>query len=208
MRVHALWLAIATVIAANGLGLYGVWENRSGAPDADIEMTSRELRFYGSIEEDGSAQLSMEWNSPDKLFDAPRISELKLQPAGEAKPVWVAIEYGGTSWQKWSQGVERLEGIGEQSRLIAFDAGLDPAVLRERHPDGRRVLIVRGTAVAREDGFGRIIGIAHPRLYVPAGIAPNLVVPQPGKGPRYVVRVRSGKKFVPWIADVQPGAKE
>ena len=69
MKRKGMWLALAVVLAANGVVLAGVSYNRSGTPDARLVLTSRELPVSwgfngpGSGSENSGLSLRIDWTS-------------------------------------------------------------------------------------------------------------------------------------------------
>lgn len=65
------WLiaALALLALSNVWVLIHVARNRSGSPDADLELTSRELVYYGGRSEDSSVVLRLRWQNPAPEYE-------------------------------------------------------------------------------------------------------------------------------------------
>ena len=175
MKHASLWAAAAVVIASNAVALIGVALNRSAVTQQidlterelsvdklsdDNSGVSLRLRWVDSAPNDGPG-----WLGADKLaqlgFDVrtpvtDRSAETKYR-AVLPRDAFVVLELGGATWEAW---VKKQEEPGQQrvyndsrgsssprmgTRLIAVDAGRDPAALRRRYPDQARYLIVQAT---------------------------------------------------------------
>lgn len=127
--------AAGIILAANAFALIHAARNRSGNPDAKLDLSIRELRYTpGSIADDDSGvALDLLWtdgfmgiwnnlNPPEETW----LDKAKLQSLGfdcsvdPASPqadrfyerqrprrVFVAFEYDGPAWQAWSEEYER-----------------------------------------------------------------------------------------------------
>ena len=175
MKHATLWAAAAVVIASNAAALIGVALNRSAVnqqidltereltvdkPSDDNSGVSLHLRWVNSVPDDGPG-----WFGADKLaelgFD---VRTPVTDPAAEVRyrdvlprDAFVVLELGGATWEAW---VKKQEDREQQrvyndsrgpswarsgTRLIAVDAGRDPAALRHRYPDQARYLIAQTT---------------------------------------------------------------
>jgi len=131
-----LLAAIAILAVSNAFVLAHVALNRSGEPDAEMELTARELQYYGSRSDDSSVVLMLRWTNtapeyPTGLpgeapvwFDQKKLEEIGFDlsvPATSPKAarfyenlrsreVFVALEYEGPAWEAWLKDREpRLE---------------------------------------------------------------------------------------------------
>jgi hypothetical protein len=122
------WLiaALARVALSNAWVLIHVARNRSGSPDAELELTLRELVYYGGRSENSSVVLMLRWQNPAPeyemtgierpgWFDRTKLEELgfDLQVPDDAmdaarhyqnqrsREVFVALEFDGPAWQRW-----------------------------------------------------------------------------------------------------------
>jgi hypothetical protein len=128
---------------------------------------------------------------------------------------------------------EYERGLKTHSRLFAIDAGSDPARLRQQYPDNKRFLIAPAqvrlsynrnyNVDAKKNGSPKLTG------YITEVLVDDINVPKTmravidtltGKGtnplgsyssygantqePRYKVTLVYGKRYEPWIADIQP----
>jgi hypothetical protein len=142
-----------------------------------------------------------------------------------ARTAFVALEYDGPAWQKWIDLSERMtraeQALTNQpppvyyerqqsSRLAAVDAARDAAVLRARHPDRSRVLIVPAVirvAVSGPYASGRnaylngYIQEVPALIHVPRPLSDAFRAGRAGTG--YYVRLRYGRYLEPWVVAVQ-----
>jgi len=265
--------AIGILVVSNAFVLAHVAMNRSGEPDSEMELTARELQYYGTRGEDSSVALMVRWTNtapeyptgppsgPRGWLDAKKLQELGFDlsvPADSPKAerfyqnlrsreVFVALEFDGPAWEAWlkdreprlqtetSYGAqvslpERIE-IERQTtpRLVAVDASLDAAALREKYPDRKRVMIVAALVramlnmklPASKEGpalpaylRGAITRLAIESINVPEPLSRRLdgqsYNPWTYDGkqikinpPPYAVTLRVGSKHEPWVADVK-----
>ena len=145
------------------------------------------------------------------------------------RDAFVVLQYEGPEWEAW---IKKREQEAEQcpsnlpgsdprrmSHLIAIDVGRDPTALRHRYPEKQRFLIVRGVVRLfyqkvwheqqhrlSDKGFLRgQIEVTNREIHVPLPHASPLSS-LPGNGssaPRYVVTLRYGTRFEPWVAAVR-----
>jgi hypothetical protein len=146
--------------------------NRSGEPEAEAVLTEREARLVPVGEGRRWAVLRLDWNREREWerkeagwFDGPKLAALGfdtrlLADDEEARAfygwqpprtVFLALELDGPAAAK--ADAEDPEGRATRSRLHVVDADLDAGVLRARHPDRGRVLVVRGVVEARCTGW-------------------------------------------------------
>jgi hypothetical protein len=105
------------------------------------------------------------------------------------------------------------------SRLFVIDAGLDARQLREKYPDRRRVLLLRGTVrpAVRDRGdnapqaTGYVSRIGSGRIHVPyaqRGLFESARgVGEPGGSDRFTVELLVGQRLEPWIANAIPASR-
>jgi hypothetical protein len=118
-------IGLAAITSATVLG--GVAYNRSGAPEASLVLTERELPMGHAGEEDSGASLQIDWNRP--LWeddDEGRIDKTKLEALGFdcslplddpsaalvygkalAVPRFAVLEHEGEAWARWLLRQER-----------------------------------------------------------------------------------------------------
>jgi len=157
-----------------------------------------------------------------------------------SREVFVALEYDGPAWQewlKWRAAVLSTEVPFPQqkpfdvrlrierettSRLVAVDVALDPARLREKFPDRKKVMILSGRARVVRDGTppalrGAITSISTDGINVPNAFRPQMeqmnnyaggyhqandgtvIIDPPG----FAATIRVGSKYEPWVAEVR-----
>lgn len=166
------WLAaLLLVVVVNAVVLAGVAWNRSGEPDATLQLTERELpllyRFSRSQENTGVAfrlNLSDGTNSPDWL-DADKLRQLGFsvpqsgagrdaRDAWSKRPLprqaWVVLEFDGPAWQALlAEQTQRLADArlavekGEVTREQV--KSLEKALMRMRQSGSRLVAVDAST---------------------------------------------------------------
>jgi hypothetical protein len=125
---HATLIAAAGVIAlSNAFALLHAAWNRSGAPEAEVTLSDRDLSYYAN-DEDSGVELEMRWTDPNNTLayddEAPRtlrwLDAVKLREIGfdtaasSADDEWyerrqmprtafVALELDGPTWQAWAE---------------------------------------------------------------------------------------------------------
>jgi hypothetical protein len=239
MRHAALWTAAAVVIASNAVALIGVTLNRS-AVTQQIELTERELTVDKLSEDNSGVSLHLRWvnavaDDGSGWLGANKLAELGFDvrtpftdPSAETKyrdvlprDAFVVLELGGPTWEAWvSRQEERAQraniALGGSSprtgtRLIAVDAGRDPAALRRRYPDQAMYLIVQAT-IRLSPGWewnpqtkrqtldslrGYIQQVTPDEIHLPLPYAAAI---SGAKISKYVVTVHYGSRYEPWIA--------
>jgi hypothetical protein len=148
---------LALLLLSNAAVLARVAWNRSGAPEATLTLTERELSFpYRSAFEDEDSGLALHFRVEDGLevdaaalrrlgFDvsvpltAPKAGELYRR--ARSRPAWLVLEQDGSAWQRWR---ERRKGELAARSLKAYDPDNDYE-LKSFEQDGRmgsRLMIV------------------------------------------------------------------
>jgi hypothetical protein len=166
-----------------------------------------------------------------------------------SREAFVALEFEGPAWEQWLKdrdsqiqresqyapqvtAPDRLE-IERQtsSRLVSIDVARDPAELRRKYPDRKRVMILPALVRAKLEPARRASSAAPLRpAYLRGAITriaiESINVPEPisrqfdgqsyyspytydGKQvkiqpPTYAVTLRVGSKYEPWVVDVKP----
>jgi hypothetical protein len=173
MRGHGLWWAAALVIATN-LGAWGfAMANRSGEPEAVLQLTERELRLPEKEADNTALTLHLVFerrqhgpitgSGRPRVEDAGWFDRAKLQGIGfdchlpvtpenarhyrgqPPRSTFAALEWEGEEWQGQVERAREKDPLLD-THLVAIDVDNDPAALRRRHPDRRSVAIVRATA--------------------------------------------------------------
>jgi hypothetical protein len=134
-----LVIAATTVLAANAAALVLSGVNRTGAADAELVLTERELRLppAGADTENTALFLSLEWNwqafrdaSPPDWFDRAKLESLGidcsyplLAPSAKEhygrmlqREVFLVLEYDGGGWRRWLESAEK-EHLKKQEAL-------------------------------------------------------------------------------------------
>ena len=131
-----LLAAVGLLVVSNAFVLAHVAMNRSGEPDSEMQLTARELQYYGGRSDESSVVLMLRWTNtapeyPPGLpgetlvwFDQKKLEEIGFDlsvPASSPKAarfyenlrsrqVFVALELDGPAWEAWLKDREpRLE---------------------------------------------------------------------------------------------------
>jgi len=172
-------------------------------------------RAYAVFEYDGPVWAARVKRAEDKLA---------------ALPARIAKGEATNEDLKWAQReLQRLRVAA--SRLTAVDAGPDPAALRARYPDRKRYLIAAVTVRMHQwygdrkrgehgEPRGDISWLLINSINLPArfhatlrhAISATGGKPKPSYGygmqpPRYRVTLRYGRRYQPWVVDLQPVEK-
>jgi hypothetical protein len=131
MAWAGLPLALGLILVTNAVALGGVALNRSGAPEATLTLTERELPPGYVGEEDTGLSLRLDWDAPvggdpDEWLDRDRLRSLGFDCSvapddpraelhyGKALPLqrYAVLEFEGDSWRRWladqEKEIERL----------------------------------------------------------------------------------------------------
>lgn len=271
MKRPLLVCALALLVVSNGWVLAHVAMNRSSQPDAEMELTTRELNYFGSRSDDSSVVLLLRWENtapeypptgalaPPGWFDQKKLVEVGFDLGVSAdsraaerfyqnlrsREAFVALEYEGPAWEQWLKDLEpqlqqqsqyipapeRLEVERQTaSRLVAIDASRDPAELRRKYPDRKRVMILQALVRAMIEPKRPASAVAPARpAYVRGAITrvaiESINVPEPlsqqfdglssytpyvtdGKQvkiqpPTFAATLRVGSKYEPWVLAVR-----
>jgi len=265
--------AFGLLIVSNAYVLAHVAMNRSGEPDSEMQLTARELQYYGGRSDESGVALMLRWTNtapeyPTGLpleapvwFDQKKLEELGFDlsvPAGSPKAehfyqdprsrkAFVALEFDGRAWEAWLKDrephLEKETSYGPQvtlqdrleierqttPRLVTIDVAQDPAELRRKYPDRKRVMILQGLVRAKREpeqrpSAGAPLRAAYLRGAITRLAIESINVPQPlsrrleGQsyspwtydGNRvkiqqspYSVLLRVGSKYEPWVTDVK-----
>lgn len=134
MKAGSLIASFSVILLANAFALVHVARNRSGAPDAEVTLTDRELRYFSisSQEDDSGVTLNLQrtdagpyltFQSPDQgyWFDEQVLRRLgfdcSVNPASadaqrfyqrqRPRRAFVAMEYDGPAWHAWLDAYQR-----------------------------------------------------------------------------------------------------
>lgn len=140
-----LWLGLGLILASNAVALAGVWYNRSGAPQAQLQLSEREIQLpYDSWlrgEENSALRLQLAWRQADA--DWSWLDEAKLRQLGFApndlgrraeRPLWLVLELDGASYRKQ---VERATSALAAAQAAFADRPQDQTLRQQR--DQRRL---------------------------------------------------------------------
>ncbi|WP_275545596.1 MULTISPECIES: DUF4824 family protein [unclassified Pseudomonas] len=108
---HALWLGLGLILTSNAVALAGVWYNRSGEPQAQLQLSEREIQLpYDSWlrgEENSGLRLQLAWRQADadwSWLDEAKLRELGFAPndlgRSAERPLWLVLELDGPSYRK------------------------------------------------------------------------------------------------------------
>jgi hypothetical protein len=147
-----LLVAVGLLVVSNAFVLAHVAMNRSGEPDSEMQLTARELQYYGGRSDDSSVLLMLRWTNtapeyPTGLpgeapvwFDQKKLEELGFDlsvPASSPKAarfcenlrsreVFVALELEGPAWEAWLKDREpRLETEASYAPKVALTDRLE-----------------------------------------------------------------------------------
>lgn len=136
MRAGSLVAAFSVVAIANAVALVHVARNRWGAPDAEVTLTQRELRFVNAAagDENSGVTLNLQWVGPGQYLpftpgndlnwlDTPKLRQLgfdcSVDPASPDAPrfyqrqqprrAFAAFEYDGPAWEKWFDAYQKAQ---------------------------------------------------------------------------------------------------
>jgi hypothetical protein len=182
-----LLIIVAALIIIVNVAVYAhVAYNRSGEPQI-ITLTENELalpyRYYRAKKENSGLKLSMEWRASD--FDdsiyywhsahSLKLSEEKLAELGfqapedcvvtksyrggrdESRKAWIALEYDGPAYAKWSQQAEQALEKRFKKNSKGANAKRKKELVKEYENDLKRLkyyeshLILIDVALAKED---------------------------------------------------------
>jgi len=236
MKRPGVLAAAIVVVSINVWSWVDASRNRGEASGGTLELTERELRLPRAIGESTALALELEWTTPHEAWerrgmaawlDGPKLLELGLDPelsdcathddgcesSQLTRPVFVVLEL--------AEERPSPEESGE-TRLVAIDAGIDAARLREGYPDPSRHAIVRGLAGAfvqeRSGPDDLLLETPRVRGYLEELRPRFLFVPRPYSrvledltderstvedlaqhGPRFAATVSWGRGHEPWI---------
>jgi hypothetical protein len=150
MKRYGLYAGFILLIAVNTLVLAGVWCNRSGTPDAVVELTSRELILGRIDRENSGVSLRINWRRYDdeglQWFDRDKLAAVGFDcgtPVGAAdaylryakalpRKTFVVLEFEGKAWEAWqARKRKRLENMeAEVSKGVTGSKELSEAKKR------------------------------------------------------------------------------
>lgn len=237
MSVRPGWLSsVLLVVAANLIPLAGWWWNRTGEPEAAVDLSESEAMVIRGGEDNSSVRLSLQMGEPwlrgldsaDLVavgFDADLLATgemLPLPPRRPARrPAWILLRVGvpvpvaDTGWE------------GLRSRLHPVAVGKSPGELYRRSGDRGGHIVMRGIVrlhrmpVAadsttgtpeRETWFASVDMVTPSTLHVPKSLVSVLdrLAPsdRPGVAPRYQVRLSMGRLQMPRVTGMFPATGE
>jgi hypothetical protein len=132
MKRYGLPAAFVLLVVVTIMILTGVWYNRSGEPDAVVELTERELPLAWSERANSEMSLRLNWQRYDESgldwFDRKKLSEIGFDcrtplTAADAelrygkalsRKTFVVLEFEGPAWELWQSR--------EKKKLAAMEA--------------------------------------------------------------------------------------
>jgi hypothetical protein len=224
-----------------------LWYTTS-SEDSGIDLTLRwtDPTDLFAYDDDRAAIRSLRWLDVEKLrelgFDVDVDAPPKFEwtdPRQLPRPAFVALEYDGAAWQAWAERrreqwekqpaspvrADVEKELAGSTRLISIDASPDASMLRARHPDRSRVLILPcvievywmpatlmkvAAPGSKPHLAGRLRRDEMPsNIHVPLPFSAELRgrVPSYGLGalptPSYRVRLRYGRFLEPWVVSIE-----
>lgn len=229
-----VWAAVLLVAATNAVPLAGWWWNRTGEPEAAIELTEREAFVLRGGEQNTSTRLMLRlgdaraeagaprWIDSAGLvalgFEPERVSDSRpdwLSPrAPIRRPAWILLRVEEPVLPDTASPLSRLEPIA---------AGDDPDGLYRLSGDRGSHIVMRGVVGVRrgwrprsaegeapgQETWYATVDLVSPRsLHVPRSLVPalNRLAP-PSAGPdsaRYLIRLAMGRLHWPRVTGVFP----
>ena len=145
-----LWLGVGLILASNAVALAGVWYNRSGEPQAQLQLSEREIQLpYDSWlrgEENSGLRLQLAWRQADadwSWLDEAKLRELGFAPndlgRSAERPLWLVLELDGPSYRKQVERAKAERAYWALQRSMVADDAPRRARLRRRvgTEDGR-----------------------------------------------------------------------
>jgi hypothetical protein len=221
VKPSSLQVAAAIVLTANVLALSHAWLNRTGAPDAAVTLTTRELNNANSADTNAGLSFRLLWSSwdpdPESRAWATRrnLEGLGFDLSVPADSPDAADFYRR---QQPRRGWAALDlNTDNPSPLRVVDVARDPKALRARHPNTTGTLILPAiigiTALP-----ARRANAVNPAT--PAEITGHVTelptrihVPQPfsaqlrarlyrSRQPDFRLHVTYGQSYEPWVTGV------
>ncbi|MBS1827517.1 MAG: DUF4824 family protein [Acidobacteria bacterium] len=175
-RLNGLHIAVLIVLVANAVALRHASANRSGSPDAEIELTDRELVYYSNgshepvflrLEYSGSYYSPGDYSRYITEADLRAVGFDLSRPANahnaynhyrrqQARSVIAAFEYEGASWKQQEEAIRNSDPkFGQKrllthgSRLVPIGIGPDLATMRQRFPDRSKIILLPASVRVR-----------------------------------------------------------
>ncbi|MGH9869703.1 MAG: DUF4824 family protein [Candidatus Polarisedimenticolia bacterium] len=167
--------AAALVVLVNALALAGVAWNRSGEPEAQVELTAREfwLPWRNPLEDENSGlSITLSWNndwlSDDDWLDAAKLRELgfdtAMAPGSPEADEWyrrqaprrafVALEMDGDSWSRWlaheQEEIDETAARAERGNAAAEEVDLAKERLERNRVEHSRLFAIDAALDASE----------------------------------------------------------
>jgi hypothetical protein len=209
-----------------------------------MELTERELRLVSTSPDDSSVRLRLEWRYTEQLqnrtgfFNEAKLRELGFEcsppdpqtrrSAETSRPAFIALELDPSVDDKIpSETVRTMVTSSDgrppapsrvRSRLVVRDAALVYDQLRQRYPDTRKYLIVRGVIrpyfssladpasdAADNRWEGSVSQVIPREIYValPHSRALAPLKSQPEGQRHYLIVLHYGRRLEPWVGTVE-----
>ena len=189
MRGPLLWAAIGLLVASNAFVLAHVAMNRSGEPDSEMELTARELQYYGTLGDNSSVTLMLRWTNtapeyPTGVrtesagwFDQKKLEELgfdlsvpvdsprapRFYENLRSREVFVALEFDGPAWEAWLKDREpRLQTETSYGPTVSLEERIE--IERETTPRLVAIDVGNDAAVLRRKYPDRKLVMILPAL--------------------------------------------
>jgi hypothetical protein len=135
MKQYGFYGGLIILIAVNAMVMAGVWHNRSGVPDAAVELTERELTLSPIDKENSGVSLRLDWRQYGdrelKWFDRDKLTFVGFDcstPVGTAdaeirygkalpRKTFVVLEFEGKAWEAW-QALELKKFEDMEAKII------------------------------------------------------------------------------------------
>lgn len=121
---YALAAGIALIIATNAVVLIGVQYNRSGEPDAVVNLTEREMTLpysYGFARENSGLSLRLTWRVADKGQDSDQLNYFRNSPAWMDKSKLAALGFAVTDDPDTPEGKRRYGKLLPRDVLLVLE---------------------------------------------------------------------------------------
>lgn len=229
-----VWAAVLLVAAANTVPLAGWWWNRTGEPEAAIELTERETFVLRGGEQNTSTRLLLRLGDASRAedgrrwidsaalvalgFEPERVSESPPDAlsarAPIRRPAWILLRVEDTPMAASAIEVSRLEPVA---------VGANPGELYRLSGDRGSHIVMKGVVGVRRGPRPRLpeggpaggetwyasVDLVSPRsLHVPRSLVPvlnRLAPPAVGADTsRYLIRLTMGRLHWPRVTGVFP----
>jgi hypothetical protein len=155
MKNPLLTAAIGLLAVSNAFVVVHAALNRSGEPEAEVEITAREVRNNYTGSDDSNVTLTLVFQNVAGFtdwFDAKKLEELGFDtsvPAGSvaasryytnsrSREIFVALEHDGPAWQKW---LTQRESQMQKEAQYGAQMPLETRMEIERQTSSRLIVV-------------------------------------------------------------------